>query len=80
MINFRPIWGLSDNFGHRKRPNSIPSGYEDVKDPKVAVALSMEKWWPRDGSKGDKSVNPSRLKVVATRIARTAMIVFFGMV
>ena len=60
-------------------PNSIPSGYAEVSDPKDAP-VGREKCWPMVGVRGDVMVNPRRLSVVAVRIARMERLVFVSVV
>lgn len=61
------------------RPNNIPSGYALVSDPKDAPVGNW-KCLPMVGVSGDVIVNPSKLSVVAVRIARMEVVVFFDIV
>mmetsp|Transcript_11720 Transcript_11720/g.11779 ORF Transcript_11720/g.11779 Transcript_11720/m.11779 type:complete len:226 (-) Transcript_11720:333-1010(-) len=66
---FRPTVSL--NRGHRKTPNSIPSGYADVSEPNLAEAVCNPKCWPSIGVIGPAIVNPNRLRKEDVKIVRT---------
>mmetsp|Transcript_17990 Transcript_17990/g.20799 ORF Transcript_17990/g.20799 Transcript_17990/m.20799 type:complete len:138 (-) Transcript_17990:530-943(-) len=68
-IFFLPI--TSDSFGHVNNPNNIPSGYALVSDPNDAPVGKL-KCVPNEGVSGDVIVKPSKLRVVAVKIATMA--------
>jgi hypothetical protein len=73
MIFFLPMTSLI--LGHVKSPMSIPAGYAEVSDPNDAP-VGRPKCFPSVGFRGDVSVNPRRLRLVAARIVKIVKFVF----